>query len=49
MTALWKPLSESPVTPIAGPRNSMTAAAKKYYSRIRNGFDTEIYKSLKEI
>ena len=31
MTALWKPLSGSPATPIDGPRNSMTAADKRFY------------------
>jgi hypothetical protein len=31
MTALLKPLSESPATPTAGPRNSMSAAAKRSY------------------
>jgi hypothetical protein len=34
MTAPLKPLNESPVTRIAGPRNSMTAAARRYYWRI---------------
>jgi hypothetical protein len=31
MTRPSKPLSESPVTRIAGPRNSMTAGARRYY------------------
>jgi hypothetical protein len=30
MTAPLKPLSESPATPTAGPRNCMTAAARKF-------------------
>jgi hypothetical protein len=38
-TALWKPLSELPGTPTAGLRNSMTAAARRFYSRIWRGFD----------
>jgi hypothetical protein len=47
MTALWKPLNASLATPTAGPRNSMTAAAKRCYWRIWRGFDIDnntIYK-----
>ena len=41
MTAPLKPLSESPATPTAGPRNSMTAAARRFCSRIWRGFGTD--------
>ncbi len=40
MTAPLKPLSESPATPTAGPRNSMTAAARRFCSRTWRGFGT---------
>ena len=38
MTAPWKPLSESPVTPTAGLRDSTTAAVKRFCSRTWRGF-----------
>ena len=41
MTILLKPLNESPATPTAGPRNSMTAAAKRFCSKIWREFDIE--------
>jgi integrase len=37
-----KPLSESPAMPTAGPRNSMTAAARRFCSRIWREFDIDI-------
>ena len=40
-TALLKPLSESPATPTAGPQNSMTAAARRFCSKIWSGFGIE--------
>ena len=40
-TALLKPLNESPATPIAGRRNSMTVAAKRFSSKIWSGFGIE--------
>jgi hypothetical protein len=40
-TAPLKPLNESPATPTAGPRNSMTAAAKRFCSRTWRGFGIE--------
>jgi hypothetical protein len=41
MTAPSKPLNASPGTPIAGPRNSMTAADRRFCSRIWKGFDID--------
>ena len=41
MMALSKPLSELPATPIAGPRSSMTAAVRRFCSRIWKGFGIE--------
>jgi hypothetical protein len=42
MTALLKPLSGSPATPIAGPRNSMTAAVRRFCSKTWSGSATEL-------
>jgi hypothetical protein len=39
MTAPLKPLSESPVMPTVGPRNSMTDVVRKCYWKIWNGSD----------
>jgi integrase len=36
-----KPLSGSPATPTAGPRNFMTAAARRFCSKIWRGFGIE--------
>src|SRR5271166_6603133 len=41
MTELLKLLSESPATPTAGPRNSMTGAGRRFCSRTWRGFGTE--------
>jgi len=41
MTALLKPLSALPATPTAVPRNSMTAAGRRFCSRIWRGFGIE--------
>jgi hypothetical protein len=41
MTALLKPLSALPATPTAVPRNSMTAAGRRFCSRIGRGFGIE--------
>ena len=41
MTVLWRQLSESPATPTAGPRNSMTAAARRFCSKTWRGFGTD--------
>jgi hypothetical protein len=41
MTAPWKPLSGSLATPTAGPRNSTTAAARRFSSRTWKESDTE--------
>jgi hypothetical protein len=38
MTAPLKPLNASPATPTAGPRSFMTAAARRFCSRIWRGF-----------
>jgi hypothetical protein len=37
-SALWKPLSESPGTPTAGPQSFMTAVDRRFCSRIWRGF-----------
>jgi hypothetical protein len=42
MTVPLKPHSESPATPTAGPRNSMTAAVRKSSWKIWRGFDTDL-------
>jgi hypothetical protein len=42
MTAPLKPLNGSPVTQTAGPRNSMTAGARRFYSKTWRGFATEL-------
>ena len=46
MTAPLKPLNESPATPTAEPRNSMTAAVRRSSWRIWSGFDTEAGSSI---
>jgi hypothetical protein len=38
MTAPLKPHSESPSTPTVEPRNCMTAAVRRFYSKIWSGF-----------
>src|SRR5271157_4000938 len=43
MTGPLKPLSESPVTQTAVPRNCMTAAARRFCSKIWRGFDIKSY------
>jgi hypothetical protein len=41
MTALWRLLNGSPAMPTAGPRNSMTAAVKRFCWRTWRGFAIE--------
>jgi hypothetical protein len=42
MTALLKQLSESQATPTAEPRNSMTAAVRRFCSKIWSEFGTKL-------
>ena len=42
MKALLKPLNESLATPIVGPQSSMTAAVRRFCSRIWRGFGTNL-------
>ena len=42
-TAVLKPRSASPVTPPAGPPNSMTAAVRRFYSKTWSEFYIEDY------
>jgi hypothetical protein len=42
MTTLLRPLSASPVTPTAEPRNLMTAAARRFSSKIWSGFGIDL-------
>src|SRR5271165_591896 len=43
MTAPLKLLNESPATPTAGPRSFMTAAARRFCSRIWRGFGINMW------
>ena len=45
MTALWRRPSESPATPTAEPRNSMTAAVRRCYWRTWREMPSSVFRS----